>query len=120
MSSLEDHQHVADIDEFRENNRVLVDIKGREIGIFKTHKGFYAVGNYCVHQGGPLCEGKVSGAVTADEDFELEYTKEDEVISCPWHAWEFDIETGEHLAQTGHKVPTYDVEVEDGKVYLRT
>lgn len=120
MSAQEDYKYVADIEAFQESNRVLIDIKGREIGVFKTDNGFFAVANYCVHQGGPLCEGKVSGALTADEDFELEYTKEDEVISCPWHGWEFDIETGKHLPHTNHRIPTYDVEVEDGKIYIGT
>lgn len=120
MSTKDDYQYVADIEEFQDNDKVLVDIMGREIGIFQVGDDFYAVANYCVHQGGPLCEGKISGALTADEDFELEYSKKDEVISCPWHAWEFDIKSGNHLAHTDYRVPTYEVKLDNEKIYVRT
>jgi len=110
--------YVADREEFEETDRVIVDVDGREVAVFDLGGEFYALANYCVHQGGPLCEGAVSGALTVDEDLELEYDREGEIISCPWHGWEFDIRTGEHLSQTGHRTPTYDVAVRDGSVYV--
>jgi len=110
--------YVAETEEFDRTDRVIADVEGREVAVFDMGEEFYALANYCVHQGGPLCEGSVTGALTVDEDFELEYSREDEIISCPWHGWEFDIKTGGHLAQTGHKTPMYDVVIRNGAVYI--
>jgi nitrite reductase/ring-hydroxylating ferredoxin subunit len=114
----ENLHYVAEIEEFDETDRVIVDVEGREVAVFDLDGEFYALANYCIHQGGPLCEGSVTGALTAAEDFELEYSREDEIIACPWHGWEFDIRTGKHLAQTGHKTPMYEIVVRDDTVYI--
>ena len=116
MANLE---YVAQADDFDDGDRVIVEIEGREIAVFRIDGEFYALLNYCVHQGGPLCEGSVSGALTVTDDFELNYSRENEIISCPWHGWEFDIKTGEHLAQTGFKTPKYEVVCRNGEVFVR-
>jgi nitrite reductase/ring-hydroxylating ferredoxin subunit len=121
VSNTEDEglHYVADVDEIAESERIIVEVNGREIGVFNINGEFHALLNYCTHQGGPVCEGPVTGTMCADEDFQLEYCREDEILSCPWHAWEFDARTGEHLAQTGHKIPTYEVVTKDGSIYLK-
>ena len=118
MSEAAGRVHVASVDTFERGDRVLVEVEGREIAVFRAEDGFYALSNYCVHQGGPVCEGLVSGTLGV-EGGELVYEKENKVVSCPWHGWEFDVETGEHLADPSYRQPTYDVEVEDGEVYVR-
>lgn len=118
-SEATDLHYVAGRDEFDATDRIIVDIEGREVAVFDLDGELFALANYCVHQGGPLCEGTVSGALTTNDDLELEYTRTDEIVSCPWHGWEFDIRTGEHLAQTGYTTPTYEVVVREGNVYVR-
>jgi nitrite reductase/ring-hydroxylating ferredoxin subunit len=100
-----------------EGERITVDIKGREITLFKSNDEFHAVLNFCPHQGGPLCEGLLDGTLTID-DWEWTYSCDGEIVSCPWHGWEFDIKTGEHLSKSDYQVPTYDVVVRDGEVYV--
>lgn len=118
-SEARDNLHyVAEEAEFEEADRIISDIEGREVAVFRIDGEYYALANYCVHQGGPLCEGSVSGTLTSDDDFELEYSRDDEIVSCPWHGWEFDIKTGEHLSNTGFKTPMYDVVCQDAKVYV--
>lgn len=111
---------VGDVEEFaREGSRIIVDVGGMEIAVFRTRDGYYAAGNYCVHQGGPLCEGALSGRVTAAADgWTWEYDPEEYYIHCPWHGWIFDIRTGENVNTPRYRVPTYEVAVEDGEVYL--
>jgi 3-phenylpropionate/trans-cinnamate dioxygenase ferredoxin subunit len=48
---------VGDVDDVPEGGRLLVEIEGRSIGIFRVNGRFYALRNRCPHQGGPLCEG---------------------------------------------------------------
>ena len=110
--------HVASVADFEDASRIVVDVEGREIAVFRTDDGFYALSNYCVHQGGPACEGAITGTVDV-EDGELVYTRRDEIVSCPWHGWEFDITNGEHLADPSFRLPTYEVELDDGEVYVR-
>ena len=41
-----------------------------------------------------------------------------QIARCPWHQWEFDITTGENVADPKKRVRTYEVDVADGQVYL--
>jgi nitrite reductase/ring-hydroxylating ferredoxin subunit len=107
----------APADEIGDGERRLIEAKGREIAIFNVGGEYYALANYCVHQGGPICEGQVSGALV-EEDGELVWGQEGEIVSCPWHGWEFEIETGAHITTERYTLPTYDVTVHDGDIYL--
>jgi 3-phenylpropionate/trans-cinnamate dioxygenase ferredoxin subunit len=56
---------VATLDELPPGSRKLVEVAGRSIGVFNLEGEFYALRNRCPHQGGPLCEGKLSGLIQA-------------------------------------------------------
>lgn len=114
----DEYHHVLSTDSISDGEKVIVDIEGREISIFRSGGEYYALANWCPHQGGPVCEGMLAGTLSCDEDFNLTYDREDEIVSCPWHGWEFDIKTGTHLANTKYRVPTYDVAIEDGGVFV--
>jgi len=50
-----------------------------------------------------------------------EYTRHNELIACPWHGYEFVLETGRPLLDLGRlRVRTYQVEVENGEVVIYT
>ena len=65
----------------------LVNIKGKEIALFNIEGNFFALGNACTHEEGPLAEGDIEG----------------HEVTCPWHGSSFDIRTGEVLC-----APAYD------------
>ncbi|MFC7133230.1 MULTISPECIES: Rieske (2Fe-2S) protein [Salinibaculum] len=109
--------HVAPESEIPEGERRIIEIDGREIAVFNIDGTYHAVLNYCTHQSGPVCEGMVHGIMALDDENELTYT-EDEYLSCPWHGWTFDIETGKHTGGTKHRLVKYETEVKDGDVYL--
>lgn len=120
-TSVDNLHYVIDANELDPGKRVLVDVEGREVAVFNIDGEYHAIANYCVHQGGPVGEGSVSGTTTAkmsEDDWELCYECDNEIVSCPWHGWQFDIETGQHLAHSKFQLPTYPVTVRDGKVYL--
>jgi nitrite reductase/ring-hydroxylating ferredoxin subunit len=110
--------YITSADELEDGDRIIADVNGREIAVFNSGGDLYAVLNFCTHQGGPLCEGLLDGTLTMNDDWEWTYSCEGEIISCPWHGWEFDIKTGEHLSNSNYRVPTYDVVVRDGDVYV--
>lgn len=98
--------------------RAILEVEGIEIGVFNVEGEYYALANYCVHQGGPGCSGRITGMVTEDGDGRLTYDRRGEIVCCPWHGWEYDITTGEQLAEPALKLPTYDVVVRDGGLYV--
>lgn len=114
----DDLHYVTRADELDVGDRAIIEIKGREIAVFNVGDGFEAVGNHCPHMGGPTCEGLLSGMVAMNDDGEMVYERENEIISCPWHGWEFDVRTGEHLGGSKKRLLTYDVVVRDGNVYV--
>lgn len=110
--------HVVSADEIAPGDRIIVDIEEREIAVFNLDGEFYALLNYCVHQGGPACEGRRTGKLV-QADFDLRYERSGEFVCCPWHGWEFDIKSGHNLARPDdYRVPTYDVTVEDGELFV--
>lgn len=97
----------------------MIDLDGREVAVFRVDGEYHALSNHCVHQGGPACEGRLSGTLGVDGSGDLTYEREGEIVSCPWHGWEFDVTTGESLADPSFRQPTYEVVEEGGAVYLR-
>lgn len=92
--------------------RLIVDVAGRSIGIFNVDGDYLAVRNRCPHQGGPLCEGVQIGALTSEGPGHYAYDRANEIIRCPWHAWEFDLRTGASWFDPERtRVRAYDVEV---------
>lgn len=99
-------------------SRVLVDVEGRFIGVYNSGGSLYAIRSQCPHQGAPLCEGNLTGTLLPSAPGELVYGMKDRVVMCPWHHWEFDVETGRSLFDPKVRVKTYPVRVEDGYVFI--
>jgi 3-phenylpropionate/trans-cinnamate dioxygenase ferredoxin subunit len=100
-------------DEVPAGGRCIVTVAGRSIGIFNVEGKFYAVRNSCPHRGAPLCAGFIDGYVTGERPGQFEFEREGQIIRCPWHGWEFSIQTGESVFNP-HKVwvRNYPVSVE--------
>lgn len=109
---------VIEASQLGDGERVIVDVKEREIAVFNLEGTYYALLNYCTHQGGPVAEGVQQGEVTTDENDELCYAREGEIVACPWHGWGFDIKTGRALSTDEYRIPTFEVRVRDGDVCL--
>jgi 3-phenylpropionate/trans-cinnamate dioxygenase ferredoxin subunit len=89
-------QHVvARVGDIPPGGRLIVEVGGREIGIFNVGGRFFAIRNRCPHQGGPLCKGLVVGGLDANGPGEYTFDPERKLVRCPWHGWEFDIATGQ-------------------------
>jgi nitrite reductase/ring-hydroxylating ferredoxin subunit len=110
--------HVGSADDLHSGDYLLAEVDGIEIAVYHTEDGYFAISNFCVHQGGPLCEGPVTGTLSQNEDGTLCFDEDTRVVRCPWHGWEFDIETGEHLSRPEYSQPTYEVLVQDRELYV--
>jgi NAD(P)H-dependent nitrite reductase small subunit len=76
-------------------------VGGKDVAVFNVGGTFYAVDNTCPHRGGPLAEGEIEGCA----------------VTCPWHAWTFDLKTGESMTDE-LTVACYEVKVEGGAVLV--
>ena len=83
----------------REGRSVKID--NEEIAVFNLGDRFAAIENRCPHNGGPLCDGIVSGAT----------------VVCPLHGWKVCLDTGDILKpQLPVRVEVYPVRVERGVI----
>lgn len=95
-----------------------VEVAGRTVGVIRTEAGVFAIGDRCPHQGGPMCSGYVTGTMLPSAPDQYVYGEDGMVIQCPWHAYEFRVDTGESVGRVLRgRVPTYRVDVRDGEVY---
>jgi 3-phenylpropionate/trans-cinnamate dioxygenase ferredoxin subunit len=108
---------VAATDEIPPGGRKIVDVAGRSIGVFNIEGEYFALRNRCPHQGGPLCDGKLWGSLSADTPGHFEYSPTREILTCPWHGWEFHVRTGQSWCEPRRlRVRRYEVSVEEGAV----
>ena len=111
---------VAKAADVPEGAHLIVEVRGRSLGIFNVGGRYYALPNACFHQNGPLCEGAVSGTVTAgaETNWQRAWGREGEIIVCPWHAWEFDCRSGAHDFNPNLRLQTFPVELRDDGIYV--
>jgi nitrite reductase (NADH) small subunit len=82
-----------------------VTLGDRELALFNLGDRFLATDARCPHQGGPLCDGIVTGSS----------------VVCPLHAWKVNLDSGQverPSAGRDHCVRTYPTRVEDGIVVI--
>ena len=80
-------QHiVATVDDIPPGKRMLVNVEGRDIGIFNVGGEYFAVGNRCPHEGASLCKGRIVGLVESSEPGSYQFSRRGELLRCPWHA----------------------------------
>lgn len=106
---------VARADEIAPGGRLIVDVRGRSVGIFNIDGDYFALRNSCPHEGGPVCLGDIVGTLNSPGPREYEYDASAKYVQCPWHNWEYEIRTGQSwFDPVGNATRRYDVEVADG------
>ena len=114
---------VALSEDVLEGGRVVVDVDGLEIGIFRLRGRLVAWENRCVHAGGPVCQGKLMNRVTERLDAGRRSLGDDFAdelhIVCPWHGYEYNVRTGEHPADRRLRLRPIEVEERGGEILVR-
>lgn len=95
---------VAGTEDVKPGHGIVAEVNGKTLAVFNVNGEFRAIDNTCLHRGGPLGEGDVDG----------------NVVTCPWHGWQFDVTTGACVNNPSAKVEAYEVRVDgtDVKVLL--
>ncbi|MEB4209718.1 Rieske (2Fe-2S) protein [Mycobacterium sp. 94-17] len=106
---------VARVSDVPPGSRILVEVNGREIGIFNENGRFHALLNHCPHLGGDLCRGEILSLLESDRPGEYRLDESRKFIACPWHGWEFDLATGQsYLDPQRTRTRVIPTEVERG------
>ena len=80
----------------------VVEAQGKELALFNVDGTYYVMDNMCVHRGGPLGEGDLDGRL----------------VSCPWHAWRWDVTTGANANNPALKMACFPVTVDRGAIFV--
>jgi nitrite reductase (NADH) small subunit len=113
---------VGKVADFPEGSHQVVEIAGRQIGIFNIAGELYGLPNVCPHQTGPVCAGSiVTGSLRSSEEtgWRPEWVHDGEIIVCPWHGLEYHVPTGQCMAYPHIRLRRYQVLAEDGTIVVR-
>ena len=111
---------VAAADEIAPGQHKLVEIGGRQIGVFNVHGEYFALANRCPHGGGDMCAGLVTGLAMSDGPGQYRLEREGEFLRCPFHGWEFEIRTGQSYCDPkSTRARKFNVSVEHGEAVAR-
>jgi len=115
--------HVGPLDLIPERGGVLAVAGDVEVGIFRVDGGLRAYENRCRHQGGPVCTGEILGRYEAvlNPDGTVageRFVDAEPRLVCPWHGWEYDIETGACAGDRRRKLRRYETLERQGSLYV--
>jgi len=77
-------------------------LDGKTVAIANVNGKFSVINNVCLHRGGPLGEGELNG----------------QVVTCPWHGWQYDVTTGKLAANPAVGVETDPVERRGDDIFV--
>jgi 3-phenylpropionate/trans-cinnamate dioxygenase ferredoxin component len=90
-------------DQLPEGERLFVEIGGKSVVVFKIAGKYFAIGDVCSHDNGPVGDGEI---------------EENEII-CPRHGGRFDITTGKATSLPALvDIPSYPVKVVEGMIQI--
>lgn len=106
-----------------EKGRLVVDLDGLTVGVFRLDGGLYAYESTCPHVEGPICQGLMVPAVHEKLDASRAirgsvFDESDMRICCPWHGMEFSIKTGQHPANPKLALRKVPVSEDGGRIYV--
>jgi len=101
--SIAEYFEIAPVDDLPSGERLFVDIGETPIVIFNIAGTFFAIGDVCTHDDGPLGDGDIEGFN----------------IVCPRHGAEFDVRTGSVQSMPAVvDIPAYPVQVRNGSIFV--
>lgn len=79
-----------------------VNVDGKAVALANVAGKFHAINNSCLHRGGPLGQGPLQG----------------NVVTCPWHGWQYDVTSGKGVQNTTATVDCYQVELRGDEIFI--
>jgi nitrite reductase (NADH) small subunit len=77
-------------------------LEGKVVAVANVAGKLFAINNVCLHRGGPLGQGELDR----------------QIVTCPWHGWQYDVTTGKLVTNPAVGVETYPVEVRGEDIFI--
>lgn len=98
---------VLHTDDLPNNSQKIVSLGPQKVALFHYDGVISAIGNSCLHKGGPLGQGMVN------KKYDGGY-----YVMCPWHGWEYNIRTGGGIPGYEDQQSRYEVKIENNKILI--
>lgn len=95
-------ERAAKVSEIPPGSIKELQVAGKPVALANVAGKFYAINNTCLHRGGPLGQGQLEG----------------NLVTCPWHGWQFDVTTGKAVMNPSAEVGCIRTEVQGDEVFL--
>jgi nitrite reductase/ring-hydroxylating ferredoxin subunit len=111
---------ICRLDDLEPGGLLGVEVDGVAVVVARTPKGeVHVLRDRCSHAGARLSRGRLLQKVSGDEVGAYVLCEDEYVVRCPWHGYEYDVETGRCIADARRdRVRTYEVTVDDGVVFI--
>ncbi len=96
-------RRVGSVSELRRGKPLAAEVSGRRVAIFSVGDAIVATAGKCPHAGGPLHEGEIDGTT----------------LSCPWHGWSYDLQTGACEEDPETQLEMFEVHVDGDEIFVR-
>ena len=93
---------VCKVDRIAEKCATIISLSGERVAVFRYDGKISAISNACQHQNGPLGEGRII----------------DGCVTCPWHGYQYQPESGAAPPPFKEKIPTFRVKIVKGSVFV--
>jgi nitrite reductase/ring-hydroxylating ferredoxin subunit/DMSO/TMAO reductase YedYZ heme-binding membrane subunit len=93
---------VCEVGRIGEKCATIVSLSGERVAVFRYDGKISAISNVCQHQNGPLGEGRII----------------DGCVTCPWHGYQYQPESGAAPPPFKEKIPTFYAKVVGGSVFV--
>jgi nitrite reductase (NADH) small subunit len=94
---------VCRVEDVPEGEGKTVTVGGKFIALFKVNGAIHAIDDTCPHMGASLSGGVV----------------ENNIVTCPWHAWRFRVTDGTWADNPRIKIGCYPVRIEGEQVQVQ-
>ncbi len=99
----DDYVTVAKVGDIPDGQGRPFEVGNRVVAVFRRGEEYFAVDDFCPHQGASLAGGHLDGCT----------------VACPWHFWRFDVIDGRWLDSPKICIDTFSVRIIDGHIQVR-
>ena len=99
---MEEFVKAASLAELPPGSAKAVEVSGKAIALYNVGGEVFATDNTCPHRGGPLGEGDL----------------EAQVITCPWHGFQYDVKTGTCVTNAALSIGCHPVRIEGDSILV--
>jgi nitrite reductase (NADH) small subunit/3-phenylpropionate/trans-cinnamate dioxygenase ferredoxin subunit len=92
---------VARVEDVAPGTVAEVEARGEKVALANVEGRYYALQGACLHLKGPLGQGTIDAK---------------HYLTCPWHGWKYNVESGKNDFDLAIGARTYEVRVENGEV----